>query len=133
MGDAYSVISCGKLTPDERASIEHDYGIRLPTGSGRYPTLREIRTAIQFLQLTARFEEGVGSWTAMVDRSDGAWVSIYVPKYSGNEDQPHDFYFERGYQELAVRILEVLSRTCGAFLMTSHFEGVPQIIQFQEK
>ncbi len=114
---------------DERIWLQH-FHFTLPTdiGQGRYPTPNEIQIILEGLEdFTTEYIKGSRTWQIEVfesnNREQGTWTEIVVLDFFGKEGEkntPHEFYFDRGDRQLAVRILEKLARICGPFILVTN-------------
>lgn len=123
MANGYSVIPIddSKLA---RESLEYLIGEFLyapeTVPPGRFPTLSELRRAIQEYGYTL---EETGDWyvTSPQDHTE-IWFSGAVP----GEDQPSAFWFRRG-DTIVLNIMQALANTCGSFVVADH-TGAPSIL-----
>jgi hypothetical protein len=100
---------------------------------GRNPRLTEVRAVLDRMTGTrAEYQEAPKRgqpWGISVEDStdpeNGPWTELRTLKY--DEDQPTDFYFEKGWPELIVRIVSRLAATCGTLCIFPD-TGEPPVI-----
>ncbi len=135
MGTLYTPIplSVLSLQAETRAYLEQQ-GVRLPppAASSRYPTPNEIRNAVESIpESEAEYDIGPDQWRVTVSMNESpAWTSVVVMDYLhalGEDDEPHDFYFEKGWPELVEDILQRLSLVCGPFVLFANGEA-PRLV-----
>jgi hypothetical protein len=134
MGVLYCLIPVVDI--DAQAWLK-DEDVLLPVvdGTNRYPAPREIREVLDALDdYQVEYASGTGEyfWDADVswkaDRHHGPWTSIRVPRWSGDEETPHEFYFSKGWEEPIVLIVERLARRCGPFVLFEDSTVVPLVV-----
>ena len=86
-----------------------------PTGQERNPTPAEIRQVLcGMADCQAVYHVRPHYWTAEVGNpTTRQGATIYIPDFSGDEQEPHDFQFDKSSPELVLRIASGLSRVCG--------------------
>ena len=110
-------------------------GVDVPAGhrQSRWPSPNELRTILESLPgYTVSYRSKQGhDWDAeVVDATrgyDGMSATIWV-KGVQDPDAPHAFSFHKPWPELAVAILEVISRTCGPRVVTDDVYVRPVVI-----
>ena len=125
MGTLYTPIPIFEIqSQEDTVAWLEEQGLNLPEPglSSRYPTPNEIREAIESIEdCDTEYFTGSSTWQVTVSKNEAsAWTSIVVKDYSmspGEDDEPHDFYFEKGWVELIVDILQRLSIKCGPFVL----------------
>jgi hypothetical protein len=45
------------------------------------------------------------------------WTLLNISKYNGNEDYPHEIWFEKGWPSLILRVVLSLSKHCGSLVI----------------
>lgn len=99
----------------------------------RWPSPNELRTILELLPgYTVSYRNKQGhDWDAeVVDAAlgyNGMSATIWV-KHVQDPDAPHSFSFHKPWPELAVAILEVISRTCGPRVVTDDVYVRPVVI-----
>ncbi len=63
-----------------------------------------------------------------VDPQHGRWTSLIVQDFEGIEDEPHEFYFEKGWEDLIIQIVEKLSGYCGPLVLMDDIYWTPLLI-----
>ena len=58
------------------------------------------------------------------------WASLVIMDYNRAEDEnsPHEFYFEKGWSELVLEILDKLSEICGPLVLVPHSGDKPTLV-----
>jgi hypothetical protein len=122
MGNLYSVIPLDDFDDDTRTFLEND-GLEMPPGKGRWPTLHELRIALEGLDgYRVSYRDNTdGGWDASVE-GPGGHATIWV-KDAPADDRPHPFRFHKPTAEVALRILERLARSCGPFVVVEASAG----------
>ena len=99
---------------------------------GRYPTLAELRTALDGLPgCQVEYKISPGTWQATVSRQDGSWASLVVLDYdpvSHSEGKPQRFYFEKGSEDLIHTIVRSLAEPCGSLVVFSNADMSPKVM-----
>jgi hypothetical protein len=107
-------------------------GVPLPDEipPGRYPAPAEIRAVVEAIPGTRTFFRASASvWQAAItSRRDVAWASLVVRDYSGDENQPHPFYFDGGWDEVIVLVVSHLARICGPFVLMADSGAPPRLV-----
>jgi hypothetical protein len=100
---------------------------------GRWPTPNELRAALDSLAgyTIAYRDNPYGGWDAeIVDAVrgyDGYSATIWT-KHISNPEAPKEFSFDKPSIELALMILEKLSRVCGPFLLVDDSSVTPVVV-----
>ena len=139
MGQSYSVIPLNKFL-DWEGSAEYlrERGLTPPYRAeySRAPTLSDIRTVLSELEdYTTEYGGGSSSWQARISsavdprRGPNTTINVLniVESEAGEQVADH-FYFEKGWPQLALHILEKLSRVCGPFVFIPDSEPTPTIV-----
>ncbi len=121
MGVLYSVFP----VDDKARGALPDLGVSdAPCENGRNPTPAEIRAVLGTLhdfKCTYTEQPAIGrTWQAMVEHTDdpdrGGWTLLNVSQYRG-ETQEAEFWFEKGWPDLILRIVVGLASKCGPFFI----------------
>jgi hypothetical protein len=133
MGVLYSCIPITD-TPEILAWLQ-EQRVTLPSPSifGRDPTPQEIRTALDSIEnYTADYAVSRTFWQANVsytaEPEQGPWTCINVLNYQDDESQPYHIYFEKGWPELILTIMERLSRLCGPLMCVPDTGATPIVV-----
>lgn len=127
MGVLYSAFP---IDVDTRKWLAED-SIVCPNVDGRAPTPTEIATALDSLSgYNVDYNISDSVWQANIaDASSpetGMWTLVNVMGYV-SPDEPCEFYFEKGWTELIVRILHALSNATGPFALVPD-TGCPAVV-----
>jgi hypothetical protein len=129
MGVLYAVIP---LDPSLAAEIRRCYGVACAAGEqpSRFPSARELLNVLDSLTgYTTDYHVSQVNWQATVSSIDGtaggAWCAINIRGYRGNEDEPAEFYFAKGWECVILLICERLSRVCGPLAVFPDTGDVP--------
>ena len=133
MGVLYSCIPITD-TPEIQTWL-HEHSATLPSQTmfARNPTPQDIRTTLGTLE-NYTVDYGVRStfWHADIfyapDPEHGPCTSIIVLNYQDDESRPYDIYFEKGWPELILTIMEQLSRLCGPLLCVPDTGNTPIVV-----
>lgn len=93
-----------------------------PGATSRFPTPREITSVLQQLHnytFALSADSSSGEWWATItaaNSSNQAWASLRITNYS-SDDEPHEFYFPKGWPEVIFTIVERLARHCGPLVV----------------
>ena len=104
-----------------------------PTADYRYPTPKEITSALQqigdyLVDLNA--DSSSGEWMATITEAKsttGAWASLRVSDYSSDEE-PHEFYFPKGCPEVIFTVVERIAHYCGPLVVVDDSSVRPIIV-----
>lgn len=134
MGVSYTPLPLNTIDKDEGLAWLRSFGLAIPprVEANRFPTPNEIRTVLKNLEgYQVDYFVGSQTWQATISHpTRPEWAEIVVPNFSqagGQEDLPHEFYFERGWPELITVILEDLARKWGPFVLVANGEN-PRIV-----
>ena len=89
----------------------------------RNPTPNELREAAASLadQRVTFYIRPTHAWQIMIegqhDPEHEPWTLLNVTDFSGDEDQPHSFWFEKGWPSLILRVVHALSTRCGSLVI----------------
>ncbi|MDA8021199.1 MAG: hypothetical protein MPN21_27500 [Thermoanaerobaculia bacterium] len=94
-----------------------DEGLPVPQSFGRAPTPRQLQSILETLaDQVVSFNINEGVWQAHIDDlkspEDGLWTVINVLEYS-SPDAPCEFYFEKGWPELIIKVAHRIAEQCG--------------------
>ena len=104
-----------------------------PTAGTRFPTPNEIKSALHqigdyVVDLAA--DPSTGEWLATITEAKsttGAWADLRVSNYS-SDDEPHEFYFPKGWPEIIFTVVEHLTRYCGPLVVVDDSSVIPIIV-----
>lgn len=141
MGICYHVTPLGNYAKRDDEDATRAYyesiGIKLSPGEtpGRYPTPREIRGVLDRLEgFSVTYRVDMYYWTASIsytrDPKNGPWTYLHldINDFSGDEEEPCSFYFEKGWESLIIHIAEQLSQLCGPLIVEDDMEFTPLVI-----
>ncbi len=132
MGIRYTVLPVASH-PDLVGWLEK-YNINVPPlpGNNRYPSPEEIKTTLDNLEgYQVTYDIDSQHWRAHVvsDKSPKRkWAKLHVADFQGDEQSPHDFWFDQGDPGVNLLILKLLSATCGPLIMSADANAVPILI-----
>lgn len=104
-----------------------------PAQDSRFPTPREITAVLrQFgsYSLDLGADLASGEWSATVveqNSSRGMWASLRITDYS-SDDEPHEFYFPKGWPEVILTIVERLTHGCGPLVVVDDSAVRPIVV-----
>ena len=119
---------------EEVVSWLRSLGITYPRGEGRDPTLQELRFVLDHLEgYAVEYRTGSHSWDADIIESrpaptDRDWAYLSVAAYSGDEAEPHSFYFNPGSPRVMIDVLRRLAGFCGPQLLIPDTGGPPLVV-----
>lgn len=133
MGVSYTVVPIGAHL--DIPTWLKALGIETPpsfTVQSRNPTPAEIRSVLEGLP-SYRVEYSVGErrWDADIrstEPSNQSWACVWVHKFNGDENEPHEFSFHKGWIELNLLIAQKLSEVSGALLVIPDSTGTPIVV-----
>ena len=130
MGAVYSVLPVNRDVMTWLQSLEPAYPEVLT--QGRYPTPQEVRMILDGLSDHV-VEYTINDQTLRVTISQASsemWASLVIMDYNRAEDEnsPHEFYFEKGWSELVLEILDKLSEICGPLVLVPHSGDKPTLV-----
>ena len=137
MGIQYYIVPLGSYggRSDALASSLEAFGITIAVDQSpsRYPTPREIRAVLDQLDgYAVTYHVDAYTWwadvTDAVDPQHARWTSLIVQDFEGVEDEPHEFYFAKGWEDLIIQIVEKLSRVCGPLVLIDDINWMPLLI-----
>lgn len=118
----------------DMTSYLDDLGIEYPTGQSRFPTGLEIQEALREFQgyEVEINDNGLsGTWQAIITRSgveeEPEWALLNISCYTG-DDQPQKLIFDKGHEDLIIRVLRLLTPKCGPLVLIADAGGEPQVI-----
>lgn len=109
-------------------------GIETPpfTLQSRNPTPAEIRRVLDSLAgYRAEYRISERLWDAdvsSVEPNNHSRACIWVQNFNGDENEPHEFCFHKGWIELNLLITQRLSEICEPLLVISDATGTPIVI-----
>ena len=135
MGVLYFVTPLDQLAAKVSKSWLNAIGFTVPPviSPSRNPTAREVRAVLEALDgyvITYYIDE----WTWVADvvnstKPDGPdWTIVHLSHFEGDENQPAPMFFEKGSEELIVRIVEQLSQLCGPLVLDNDIDGAPLLV-----
>ena len=104
-----------------------------PVAAPRLPTPHEITEVLHQLSgYTASISADLttGEWSAQVSAIGSpasAWAFLRIPQYR-SDDQPHEFYFPKGWSEVVFAIVERLSHQCGPLVVADDSGSLPIVV-----
>lgn len=113
-----------------------EYGLPDPPyPDGRNPSLKDVRQVLDHLPgFRAEYEPPPTrprSWGVTIEDAmhpeDGPWAHLRTLRYRP-EDQSTDFYFEKGWPDLIVRIVAQLASLCGTLCIVPDTGEAPLIV-----
>jgi hypothetical protein len=132
MGVSYHIFP---MDEDVREWLESDYGQK-PNSFGSAPTPHQLVIALKSLSdQLVEFNIRPGVWQATIsDRiapETGPWAALSVLGYEGEEsdDEPCEFYFQKGFPSLIVKIVHRISQCCGSFAIVPDTGCPPAIVE----
>ncbi len=132
MAELFSVITLMECMSDP-ATLDWltGAGVQLPEEipPGRYPTPAEIRAVVEAIpKMRVSFRCSASAWQVTItSRRDVPWASLIVRRFSGDENQPHPFYFDAGWDEVIILVVSHLARLCGPFVLMGD-SGAPPLL-----
>jgi hypothetical protein len=135
MGILYSIESVSQYIQNAGENWLSRIGFKVPLdiSFSRMPTARDVRTALDALdgyQINYVIDDW--SWTADVIESRISdfpdRTTLWLSNYSGDEGHPHNIALEKGSELLVIRIVELMSRTCGSLVVDNDLNGAPLLI-----
>ena len=125
----YSVVTLFECMQDPATVawlMQSDINLPGITPPGRYPTPAEIEQVIDAIPgMRAAYRRTAKVWQVTVrSRKDVSWACLAVRDYSGDEHEPHRFYFEGGWDEVILLITARLADLCGPMVLL-HDSGTP--------
>ena len=110
------------------------YNIEIPPlpDDNRYPSPQEIKTTLEELagyQVT--YDIDPQHWRAHVVSNESPkrkWAKLHIADFQGDEQSPHDFWFDQGDPGVNLLILKHLSRMCGPLIMSADANAVPILV-----
>lgn len=140
MGVWYTVMPLD--TQGELAEWLAQLAIKLPASNpiGRYPTPKELRRVLDSLEnytikyhispehFYAHVYETAGIQPGPPPLIEGPSTMLIIPDFHGDEDNCYQFYFEKGWPELIVVVLERLARITGPLVLIPDVDPKPLII-----
>jgi hypothetical protein len=110
------------------------YNIDVPPlpKNNRYPSPQEIKETLDTLtgyQVT--YDIDSQHWRAHVvsDKSPKRkWAKLHVVDFQGDEQSPHDFWFDQGDPGVNLLILKHLSAACGPLILSADANAVPILV-----
>ncbi len=104
----------------------------MPSSGSRFPAPNEIRNVLDRLEdCKTEYTVSEQTWQAVVSDAQKRWTSLVVLEFhrqTGEEEIPHEFYFEKGWPELMEKILKKLSELCGPFVLVPNDNMEPILI-----
>jgi hypothetical protein len=98
------------------AVIEHN---------GRYPSMTEILAALNSADyVTPKQYKNSGDIIITNDFTDETSL-LHLWNYSGNPDEPHNIWFEKGAPLTIIHASIVLSRVCGPLIVIPDYNDIP--------
>ena len=98
----------------------------------RYPSPQEIKaTLAELAGYQVTYDIGPEYWHAHVVSNESPkrkWAKIHVTDFQGDEQSPHDFWFEQGDPGVNLLILKHLSHICGPLIMSAGANAVPILV-----
>jgi hypothetical protein len=133
MSVIYGVIPMLADRKDELAAWLRSLDVACPEGTGRYPSIQELRTVLDQLDgYTVRCSTGaLGHWYAEVspaDRATSDGADIVVSNFSGNEADPHEFYFVHSSRRVILLIVQRLASLCGPLMVVPDTGDLPVVV-----
>jgi len=130
MGTNYSVFAFDPDFLREAREWLDELGARLPafSAAARNPSPREITQILRELRdYTADISADLstGEWCADIcaaETQNPAWTALRIQDYRA-EDEPHRFYFSKGWLEVIFPIVERLTHLCGPLLVYADSGG----------
>jgi len=108
------------------------FGLALPdhVPPGRYPTPLEIRGVMEGLAgLRTTYLVGKYTWQVTLrHRKDVSWAVLAVEGFSGNNEEPHSFYFTGGWDEVILQVTAALAKHCGPLVLLHESGARPLIV-----
>ena len=101
--------------------------------ASRLPTPREVADTLQQLEaysveITA--DSASGEWYAFIQSADSttpAWASLRISHYH-SDDEPHEFYFPKGFPEVIFTVVERLAHVCGPLVVLDDSSCRPIVV-----
>lgn len=128
MGVLYSAFP---VTGEVREWLAEE-GHPVPAADGTQPTPRQLQTALQTLaDQNVSFNISEGVWQAQIDDlkspKDGPWTMINVLEYTSS-DEPCEFYFEKGWPELIIKVAHRIAQQCGPIAIVPDTGCPPAVV-----
>jgi hypothetical protein len=110
------------------------YNIDVPSlpDDNRYPSPQEIKTTLDELagyQIT--YDIDSQHWCANIVSDESPkrkWAKLCIADFNGDEQSPHDFWFDQGDPGVNLLILKRLSTICGPLILSAGANAVPILI-----
>lgn len=106
-----------------------------PRDNSRFPTGGEIKNALARLD---GYEVEVSDNGAhrifqahIAKRSPDEWTTLIVDKFSGDDAEQH-LWFEKGHETLILRVLKLLTTSCGPLALMADTGGKPIVVSRQD-
>lgn len=102
-------------------------------GRSRYPTPGEIRLVLnRTRKYHVDYNVSGPDWYAKIAElpqlDTGSWALLVVQSFSGDENKPHEFYFERGWRNVMEDIVNLLYEVCGPLALVSSADATDVVI-----
>jgi hypothetical protein len=132
MGVLYSVLPLDQRCAEwlDQEGVSHPG----PAADTRFPTPKEIQSALQQMAdytVDLSADSAPGEWLATITdakSTTGAWASLRVRHYS-SDDEPHEFYFPKGWPEVIFTVVERLTHDCGPLVVVDDSFVKPIIVR----
>jgi hypothetical protein len=119
---------------DEMCSWLDEQEVPYPRTPSRFPTGTEIKAVISGLTEHSVKVNDNGlhaSWQALITQKDNGvdpeWAVLIISEFSG-DNLPQQLYFEKGHENLIVKILRRLAASCGPLVLIDDAGGQPSVI-----
>lgn len=106
-------------------------GVPVSDRDGQAPTLRQIQAAIATLDDQAvSYSSGDDHWQAAIDDPQppetGPWTILNVHGVT-SPDEPCNFYFEKGWPSLIIKVVHRIAQRCGPLCVVPD-TGCPPVV-----
>jgi hypothetical protein len=112
---------------------QHELHIPTAPGSGRNPTLREVRRVLETLAgYTVYYAANDQFWqadiAAVANPEYAMSTTIIASHFTGDEGHPQRISFEKGTPELIIRIMTELAQMCGPLICVPDTGDTPIVV-----